>query len=215
MLREAAVDLILNRLGQRNNANTKQHIINEMVQVQETTLEGDATLPWFCLSTEQTMSTVSGDEAVAVPTDFLQEWEMDGLYMLETDGVTKKAMVKEDWNRIRDQITGDGQPYYYDLPGEEFLFRKKPDAVYTIYWRYYQKQTDLSGTYGTNNIENNWLKYASDWLIAETALIIAGQYLQSEKMVGQFNAQAQIAKQRVMNKNTAMQEVLKQRFMEG
>jgi len=216
MLRDKAVDLLKNRLAQRTGTAINQQIIDEMVFVQENILEGDATLPWFTISTEQTLSTISGDEAVALPTDYLSDWEYDGIYMLELDAVTRKAMVKEDWNRIVDQVTGDGRPYYYDIVGDNILLRQKPDAIYTMYWRYHQKQTDLTGAYGdASNVENNWLKHASDWLIAETGIIIARQYLQSEKMVQLFGIQAAIAKKRVMDKNVMLEENLKQRFMEG
>lgn len=215
MLRDAAVDILMARLGQRKDATTKQSIINEMTQVQENILEGDATLFWFLLTTEQTLFTISGNEAVAIPTDFLQDWEIAGLSVLEDDG-SKTVMKKEDWNVIVDQVIGDGRPYYYDIVGEEILFRLKPDAVYTLYWRYYQRQTDLTGAYGgVGNIENGWLKYASDLFIGEVGLVIAGQYLQSKTMVGQFKAQADLARARLIKKNTQMEEVMKQRFMEG
>lgn len=219
MIRDEAVDLLMGRLGNRTHAPTQQNIIDEMVFVQETILEGDATLLWFLLTESATTQTVADEERVNVPVDFLMEWEEGALY-ITTDAGDVVNLVKDDWDRIKERITGSGQPEYYAIGGEYFLLRKVPDKAYTLQMRYYAKQTSLAGTYGEaagsgGNVENRWLKYAADWLIAETGLIIANQYLQSEKMAQLFVAQQQKAKARLIAKDTAMKETNVQRFMEG
>lgn len=219
MYRDSAVDLLMGRLANRTHSATRQNIVNEMVFVQENVLEGDATLFWFLLSSQQTLTTVADQEYLAHPVDFLQEWDEGGLYYVDDDG-DQQLMIKDDWDTIKERITGTGRPKYYALAGEQFLFRKLPDDAYTIYWRYYAAAGSLAGTYGSTadtdgNVENLWLKWASDLLIAETGIIIAEQYLQSEKMMALFQKQADAARVRLIKKDTAMREVNVQRFMEG
>lgn len=222
MLRDAAVDLLMARLGKRRDTTLKDSIIGEMVFVQETLLEGNATLLWFLLSSTTTVVTVADDESITLPSDFLQEWESGGLYIQNTDG-TEKELIRDDWDIIKSEanvvgsnLSGTAKPTHYDLAGDSILLRAIPDAVYSIKFRFYARQTSLTGVYGdAANIENNWLKHASDWLIAETGVIIAGQYLQSSKMVGVFQTQAQTALDRLIKKNTAFEESNKTRRMDA
>ena len=215
MIRDKAVDLLLGRLGNRNSGVLKQAVIDEMVFVQESILEGATELPWFLMSEKASETTVPSEERFSLPTDFLLEWEDGGLYIQNADG-TETMLFREDWDIIKSQsdLIGEGKPTYYDIIGDYYLLRKTPDAVYTVEQRYYQRATSLAGIYGdAANIENKWLKHASDWLIAETGVIVASERLQSEKMAGRFEKQALKAQKRVMDKNTAIQESNKQRQM--
>ena len=219
MRRDEAVDLLMGRLGSRNHAATRQDAINEMVYVQTNLLEGDPTLPWFLLSESTQTTTTIDEERVALPSDFLQEWEEGALYIVTDDGDTV-GMVKDDWDRIKARVTGSGQPEYYAIGGNYFFLRKVPNKAYTLIMRYYAREASVAGTYGAavdtdGNIENNWLKWASDWFIAETGIIIARQYLQSEPMLKLFVEQRAVAKKRLVDKDTIMQETNIQRFMEG
>ena len=215
MLRDAAVDLLMGRLARHVNTVTQQDIINEMDFAQTVLLEGDAVPFWFLLSDEQSLATVADQEYIAQPSDFLQEWEEAGLYYVDDDG-DHQEMLKNDWDVVKAKITGTGKPEYYALAGERFLFRKLPDAIYTMYWRYYQKQTSLAGVYGdAANVENGWLKHAADLLMAETGVIVATQYLQSDKMAQMFMKQAGDARGRLVRKDTIMRETNVYRFMEG
>lgn len=217
MIRDKAVDLLLGRLGQRNSTVLKQAIIDEMVFVQETTLEGREELPWFLLSETSSKSTATNEERIVLPSDFLLEWEEGGLYLQETDG-TETLLEREDWDVLKAEprLEGAGKPTFYDLVGDYYLLRKTPDAVYEMKMRYYQKATSLTGVYGdSSNIENVWLANASDWLIAETGVIIASQRLQSDKMVQMFMKQSDLARQRVMKKHIARIESNKNRIMDA
>jgi len=215
MLRDAAVDILLGRLGNRKSDTLKQAIIDEMVFAQENLLEGGVDLPWFLLSENATNSTQVNEERFPLPLDFLLEWEDGGLYLQNDDG-TETLLYREDWDVIKSQasLVGAGKPTYYDIVGLYYLLRKVPDAVYAIKQRYYQKGVSLAGAYGdAANIENVWLKDASDWLIAETGILVATQRLQSDKMAQMFFLQATAAKKRVMYKNIALQESNKTRQM--
>lgn len=216
MTRDQIVDLLMGRLGKRTSSITQQDIINEMPFVQEMTLEGHPEPPWFLLTTRQNLATVASTETVALPSDFLQEWEDGALYIVNDDG-SETALTREDYDIIKyHKGETEGKPSYYDIVGESIVLRQIPDAVYTLKFRYYARGASLAGVYGDgNNIENIWLKYAADWFLAEVGMVIANQYLQSDKMLQMFAAQAIQAKKRVDAKNTIMEESNKQRFMEG
>lgn len=223
MLRDAAIDLLMNRLGQRTQNSLRDQIIGEMVYVQENTLEGNPTPLWFMLTENSDAPTVANDERVKLPADFILEWENGGLYLQNADG-TETELIKKDWDMLKAEanssttssLAGTGAPSHYDLAGDYILLRRIPDAIYTIKMRYYGRQTDISGSYGdVNNVENNWLKHASDWFIAEAGVIIATQYLQSPEMAAKFSTQAQEAHDRLIRKNVAFEESNKIRNMDA
>lgn len=217
MLRDAAVNLLMARLGQRTDASLKDQIIAEMSFAQEQILEANATQFWFQYAEDVSLVTVASTETVALPTDFLIEYEDGGLYVVDTTG--KEHLIdREDWDTIRTHVSlsGEGQPTHYDLLGDNIHLRKIPDNVYSLKLQYFAKQADISGVLGDgNNIENGWLKHAADLLMAETGTIIAGQYIQSESMIQLFGAQKQVALDRLIKKDTAWKESNKLRKMEG
>jgi len=214
MLRDAAVDLLMKRLGNRNDTALRDIIISEMEFVQETILEVVFPLPWFLIKSDATLVTVADAEAVAVPTDFIHEWEYGGLSRIDSDGKPIK-LVRQDYDVIRDQKHGSGTPDYYDIVGTNYLLRNTPNEVISLTSWYYGKAATLAGAYGTNNIENLWMKYASDLVIAETGVIMAANHLQAPKMAQTFAGQALRARDRLDTRTVAMEEENKQRFMEG
>jgi hypothetical protein len=217
MLRDAAVDLLMRRLGKRTYAPLKDVIISEMSFAQEEILEQSETLPWFLITEQATVSTVIGEERVVLPDDFLQEWDDGALYIIDTSG-GRVELVRDDWDTIKHTYNtlAQDKPRFYDLVGENYLVRPIPNAVYALEMRYYAKGVSLAGVYGdVNNVENLWLKWAGALLIAHTGFLVASEYLQSDKLAAKFIAQIQGADARLMAMNTAMEETNKQRFMEG
>ena len=215
MIRDTAVDLLMKRLGNRKDAALRDTIISEMVYVQEDMLEQDPTLPWFLVSELADATTTVDDDRVVLPGDFLQEFEDGALYVLDDSG-TELELFREDWDYLKQKVTGSGRPRYYDLVGDYIMLRKVPDEQYTLKMRYYKKAASLAGTYGDSaNIENKWLEYASALLIAETGVVVAAQHLQSDKMAQLFMKQADLARNQLLRKNTAMAESNKSRLMEG
>jgi hypothetical protein len=88
-----------------------------------------------------------------------------------------------------------------------------PNDIFSIRMRYFASDASLAGDYGTNNIENQWLKHAADWLIGEVGMIIGNQYLQSDKMDQVFRVQLQRARKRIYDKDVSMAESNKMRAM--
>lgn len=217
MLRDAAVDLMMKRLGNNSDPTLRNDIINEMVQAQATVLENDILSPWFLVTEESAAVTTIGEERVSLPAGFILPWEHGFLFRYDAaldDPYVE--MVREDWDEIKKGLNFSDTPTHYDIAGEYIFMRPLSDAVYPLRMRYVGRGVTLAGVYGTNNIENVWLKYASDWLIGETGYIIADQYLQMSKgKVESFQLQAARGRDRVYKLNVAMEETLKVRIRGG
>lgn len=217
MLRDAAVDMLMKRFGNNTDPTLRDDIINEMVTAQETVLEGDVISPWFLLSEESDAVTVIADERVGLPVDFLAPWEFGFLYRYDAalpDPYIE--MTREDWDLIKEILNYAGTPTHYDISGEYIFMRPVSDAVYPLRMRYMAKGLTLAGVYGdVQNIENVWLKYASDWFLGEVGFVIAEQYLQSTPAkVKLFRDQAMRGRERIRLKNVAMEESNKHRVMD-
>ena len=218
MLRDAAVDLMMKRLGNQTDTTLRDDIINEMVQAQAAMLEGDIFHPWFLVSEEASSQTNLGDERVLLPANFLALWEYGGLYRYDdTLDDPYVEMGRDDWDLIKQELNYSDKPTHWDIGGKYLLMRPLADADYPLRFWYIGRGADLSGTYGdNNNIENVWLKWASDWLIGETGIVIAGQYLQyTKEKVAQWGSQAARGRKRIMDLNVEMEEALKTRIMGG
>ena len=217
MLRDIAVDQLMKRLGNFTNEELRNDIINEMATAQETVLEGDVINPWFLVSEESSAETVIGDERVGLPVDFIAPWEFGFLFRYDValdDPYIE--MTREDWDLIKERLNFSDTPTHYDIAGEYIFMRPVADAIYPLRMRYIAKGLTLAGIYGdAQNIENLWLKYASDWLMGETGMIIAEQYLQmSQAKVKEFQTQAIRGRERIRVKNVAMEESNKRRVMD-
>ena len=218
MLRDAAVDLIMKRLGNQNDVSLRDDIIAEMVQAQVTVLEGDLFKPWFLVSEEASNMTVIGEERVPLPDDWIDFWDEIGLYRYDSSlDDPYIEMVRDDWSLIKEQLNYSGKPSHWDIGNNYLLMRPLADAAYELRFWYIAKGLTLAGTYGdANNIENDWLKWASDWLIGETGAVIAEQYLQmTEKRVDTWKRQAVRGRERLRQLNVKMEEALKERIRGG
>lgn len=218
MLRDAAVDLMMKRLGNQNDVSLRDDIIAEMVQAQATVLEGDVFKPWFLVSEEASNTTAIGEERVPLPADFIDFWDEIGLYRYDASlDDPYIEMVRDDWELIKECKNFSDKPTHWDVGGMYLLMRPLADAVYNLRLWYIAKGLDLSGTYGdANNIENDWLKWASDWLIGETGAVIAEQYLQmTDKRVEAWQRQAVRGRERLRTLNVKMEEALKERIRGG
>lgn len=218
MLRDAFVDQLLKRLKNNTDTTLRDDVITEMAFVQANMLEGDVFKPWFLVSDESTSTTVTGDMRVPLPADFLMPWGAGLLYRYDaTLDDPYLEMYRDDWDLIATEYNSSGTPTHWDISGDYILVRPIPDAVYTLKWRYMQRGTDLSGTYGdASNIENVWLKWAADWFMGEVGAIIADQYLSlKDVIVKRFEGQAARGRDRIMRLNVAMEEALKERIIGG
>ena len=218
MTRDEAVDLMMKRLGNWTDTSLRDDIIAEMVQAQETVLEGDVFRPWFLVSEESSIVTTIGDERVALPADFLGLWDFIGLFRYDsTLDDPYVEMNRDDWDDIKSYFNYADKPTHWDIGGNYLLMRPVADAAYPLRFWYIAKGASLAGTYGdAANIENVWLEWASDWLMGETGIVIAEQYLQMRPdAVSRWEKMAQRGRERLRINNVAMEELLKTRIMGG
>lgn len=196
MLFEEAVERLAKRLGQRQDL--VDDIRFEMQQAQSVTLEQGHLRPWFLLSEDTTAWCDLGDDRMRIPPDFLCEYEESALTLINDDGSIQPLRKELLECLIRKFGEAQSKPIFYALAGSYFRLYPIPSKQWEIRFSYYAKQPDL-----TDGEENAWLKHASDWLIAETGVVMAAQYLINPEMASIFQQQAQIARKRVWQENEA------------
>lgn len=170
MLRDAARARIQNTLAFRTD---KEAEIVNALQDAQVILEQGAELPWFLKTEVSSISTVSGEERIPIPNDFLREDEDDSLWFFEVgtggDDDTWIALAKEDVEFLRKKYPGSADtPIAYSLDEKYFRIFPTPDSIYTLKMVYYRRDTDL-----TSNIENDWLKYFPYLLIGEAGRLFS------------------------------------------
>lgn len=166
MIRDDAVKRVQRPLGFRSDKATE---IVDALQDAQVELESSAELPWFLRTEVSSISTVSAEERIEVPDDFLREWEDDALWYFNA-GASEAAdiwteLVKDELTFLRNNLPGSGVPQAYALDGNNFRIFPTPDAVYVLKLIYYQRDTLL-----TSNVENLWLKHIPFLLIGKAGI---------------------------------------------
>ena len=182
MLRSAAVTVISNRLGQRTGLDTQ--IISELQAAQQR-LEEEVELPWFLIK-DTTLSTTPASRKVDLPVGFLLEVDDMPLSYLAADG-SQTPLGKEDFDVLHlayKETTGS--PKAYSLVGEQLQLFPIPDAGYSLPFYYYGQDTVLS-----TDVENGWLRYASQAIIGETGLMMA-RFLRDKQAESYFTRELQL-----------------------
>ena len=208
MDRSAALTIIKNRLGNIQGTAHDSLIVTNMQLVQETVMEGGDFKPWFLRSLDQALVTITDTRDVATPTGFLEEIESSvSMWYLDSDGAYNEV-EKEDFFDLRDLYgVTEGSPKKYALSNESFQIFPLPDAVYNLRLDAYVRDTAL-----TTNIENNWLKYGADWVIAETARQTAMD-LQYQKLGQNFEQDSAKARARLYVQHVSREEAGRTRKM--
>jgi hypothetical protein len=137
----------------------------------QTTLEMAPEKPWFLLSEDSFASTTSGEERLALPSDFLSEDEDAVLRYVPTDTTKEEIQLKKypyDDLKATYKRADTGEPEAYAKYGNYFRIFPLPNAAYQIRMVYYKKGTRLA-----NNVENEWLKWAPMLFMGSAGLIIA------------------------------------------
>lgn len=175
MTRDEAVSIIQTQLGFRSDLATQ--IITQLKFAQQV-LESNPTKPWFLVTEDAYIRTLSGDDRVPVPSDFIQEVDSAVLHYVP-DTVTalnpEVDLKKDDYDVLRqnyrDTSTGTiktGPPEAYCLLGNYFRIFPTPDDDYLLRQIYMAPDTVLS-----SNIENNWLLHFPYLLIGKAGVFIA------------------------------------------
>jgi hypothetical protein len=189
MQRDDAVAQIALQLGNRTDLNSA--IITTMQLVIETELESNGVLtPWFLLTEDSSTVLPLNERRVEIPTDFLLEAEDWGLGIENEDGEIL-WLKKDDYDILVERYLNIvGRPQRYALVGKYYYcFPYNPDSAHVLRMRYYAKAPSVV----TGNIENAWLKYAPDAVIAYTGFYLADRVLQNSELAAKFNAAKQAA----------------------
>lgn len=171
-------------------------IATEVQEAQKRLEDARDILPWFLLSEDLAIKTVLDEERVAVPVkgsnvrgDFLAEYEEGALWIRNAEG---KFVVldKDDYDTLAETYPDSGRPKTYSLGGKYFRLKPTPDAVYDLRMKVYLREIALAAG-GTTN---EWLRWASELMLAETGRIIALFYIRDAEMAQAMGGAAQVAK---------------------
>lgn len=208
-----ALDLLMARLGNRTEPMLRANCLLEMVLVQQNTLEGGKTLPWFLVS-EDSWTDVNVDlRRVLLPSDFLRELDEDSLLYITDDSGEEHELIKDDYDALVEKWGNDTTstlPEAYSVVGDYIMLFPIPSVARQIRMRYYRRDevpTDSASS------ENQWLKYASDLLIAETGMVVAALHTKDDAAAGAFKVLRDRAYNRFIADNTARTEANRMRSM--
>lgn len=197
MLRDIAVARVKQMLGFKQNLDAE--IVQAMLEVQDQ-IEVEPELPWFLRFVDDTLVTVIDNHQLAVPASFIRDAEED---FRVTDAEGESSSLVRDtkgYLSIRYQdMNGieEGVPKKYALINRVWWFYPRPDAAYVLSNTYYKKDDTLA-----TNIENKWLKYLPEILIARSGLMIAGA-LRDPKGIELFNGLNSFATAKLHQMTTA------------
>lgn len=181
MLRDIAIARVKQMLGFKQNLDAE--ILQAMLEIQEQ-IEVEPELPWFLRFVDDTLVTVINDHKLTVPVSFIRDAEED-FRVTDADGESH-SLVRDTkgYLSIRYQDTNgieEGVPKKYALIDRIWYFYPRPDAAYALSTTYYKKDDTLA-----TNIENKWLKYLPEILIARSGLLLASG-LRDMKGIELFN----------------------------
>lgn len=154
-------------------------------------LEYAPTKPWFLLSSDEALATVADTATVALPSDFIEEYEEDGLSIYSPDDEEWIALVKNDLDVLR-KLFGStaGFPSGYAIVGSSIHLYPIPDDAYDLRLSYYGNDTALSAGGDTNG----FLTHFPEFLIGTIGIRIAQTLRDKDALVAfrEMTAEARI-----------------------
>jgi len=184
-----------------------------MVLMQENTLEGAASLPWFLISEDSWTNVNVNDRRVLLPSDFLRELDEDSLLYVTDESGAEHELIKDDYDALVEKYGNDTTavlPKEYSVVGDYIMLFPIPSVARQIRMRYYRKDTLPVDSV---NFENRWLKYAADLLLAETGMVVAALHTKDDAAAGAFKVLRDKAYVRVMKDTVARIEANRMRMM--
>ena len=165
MLRDTAIDDVIHMLGNRKELRAR--ILQEMEHVMQFKLSIGTFTPWFTIAELSGTNTITMQERVKLPVDFLSELEEAYLEVLDPETGKFIPLDKLDYDTMDSlyEFVEPGLPKAYTILGEYFRLRPLPDAAYSLQMVYQAKPASIMDA----NIENFWLREAPDLVIARTA----------------------------------------------
>lgn len=202
MTGQELITLVMARLGNRQDSDLRVVLASEMLAAQAM-FEGMEFRPWFLDATSLGV-TAAQTETISLPADHLAFDEEIGYIAVLDPGKASLAdqytrLTRGDANRVREYFAFStyALPEAYWLVGDEVHLRPIPDAIYTIQFRHYKRDTP-QGDSATTNL---WMQYASDLMLAEVGRRGALYHTQNEKLGMMFAGDVQIAKERLLREH--------------
>jgi len=196
------VDRIALRLGSRTNPNLRPGIVSE-VNAAIALLERASFLPWFLEDPSAVLAnTVQSVSTVALPNQFLRQIDVTKPFYY-VDNVSQ-IMNKREAHYINQRNTSlkEGPPTAYHVQKTTVLIGPIPDKVYTITFPSYVASNSVFADNGTV-VANEWLIYASDWIMNLAGSIVAGLHLHNRNMAKELQAYAGAAKGEIYKDHVA------------
>lgn len=191
MFRDSIISIVTNRL---TRVDLTAVAVTEMGQVQSNRMEGAPFLPWFTETVDDSQVITANVETLTVPSSFIRE--VDGLGVSYYDSTQSKyiGLPKDDYDNLVNNLDPTGTtPLGYAIIGDKYYFRPVPTQAWTLRLIYNARQADPT----LSNIENNWMKWASDLFIGELGFLLATTYLQSPNQAAPFDLMRKEAIQRL------------------
>lgn len=210
MTRDQIITLVLGRLGNRTSDSVLTAAAVLEIQALQEWYEQQPELPWFLMSEASTNATVSGENRIQLPANFLLEPEEGALWYVDSDG-TRHELAKADYDDVVLASQGDpsGPPTMYAIRGLYFYLGPVPDAVYTIEMIYLKKGELLD-----TNIENVWTKNASQLMIAGLGRVLAGDHLHNAPLAERYARNEAGAWKALLDQTTAREMANRDLYME-
>jgi hypothetical protein len=211
--------IIAAALGRMHRANDTALLAaaqTEILAVQDklelgVTINNGVFVPFFLFSDKTDLTYSANVEAIALPSNFIQEYDEDHegvlFYYDSTLDDPWVRMRREPWGVIKSRYPGTATyPRYYDIIGGNVYFRPKPDTAGTMRLMYYARASTLDTV-----SSNPWTNNAAELFINELGFILAGQYTRDKVAVEQFVAGAHREIKRLYASHIAKLEAGRQR----
>ncbi len=199
MLRDSAVAIVAQRLGNRTDLDTR--IVTEMQQVQSE-LEQGKFLPWFLIYTDTALANeASQTDTILEPTGFIlpvDDVELEYLDSVHTKWLVVHKLASYDMLQSANISQFNYNAQMYAVRGSDMILFPDPGKVLSFRWSYYKAALSLA-----TNIENSWLEKASELVIALTCLKLASTLQMEPTMLAVYEAMANAADLRLQTLNEA------------
>ena len=172
------IDLAMSRLGRRKSTDLREQVVLE-INMAIDRLETGMFIPWFLEGTVETIWQGSSQQGYTwLGPQFSKEVENTRPYYVLDD--TVHYLEKRFYGvLVGEEPTGIE---YYAIRGQnEFHVRKVPEVDMSIYVPIYLKSVSPLLD-DDEEVNNSWLLYAHDWVIAEALSYVAAFHLNNEKL---------------------------------
>lgn len=161
--RTQAVERIAVGLGFRSGLDA---IIILRLQEAQRDLEKGKTLPRFLIQQDQALVLTAGLHELPLPTGFLRIVDDQRPHFTSTESDTPVFLTRKYFDDATlAQIRTDDEaraPSVYVIRQSTIDFINTADTTYNFVWSYYKAAATLD-----NDVENEWLANAPEWLIGE------------------------------------------------